>query len=100
MYQSPIVLVAEADMIKVPIKNAKIFGWWKINDGIFNHDISKAQSVLFLVEIIILVSSVYLGTMIRFADNRYLSSPNFGNFFISACVFASVMVLAQNNHRT
>jgi hypothetical protein len=32
VYQSPIVLVAEADMIKAPIKNAKIFGWWKIND--------------------------------------------------------------------
>ena len=67
---------------------------------IFNHYISKVQSILLLVEVIILVSSVYLGATIRFVDNHYLSSPKFGYFFISACVFASVMVLAQNNHRT
>ena len=67
---------------------------------LFDHYISKAQSVLLLVEVIILVSSVYLGATIRFVDSHYLSSQKFENFFISACVFASVMVLAQNNHHT
>jgi hypothetical protein len=67
---------------------------------IFDHYISKAQSVLLLVEVIILVSSVYLGATIRFIANNYLSPPKFGNFICSACVFASVMVLAQNNHST
>ena len=41
---------------------------------IFNHYISKAQSILLLVEVIILVSSVYLGATIRFVDSNYLSS--------------------------
>ena len=66
---------------------------------IFNHYISKAQSILLLVELIILVSSVYLGATIRFVDSTYLSSPKFGNFFISACVFALVMVLSKKTSR-
>ena len=67
---------------------------------IADHSMFKEQSVLLVVEIIILVSSVYLGTAIQFVDNHYLSSPKFGKSFISACVFASVMVLAQDNHCT
>ena len=39
---------------------------------IFNHYISKAQSIPLLVEVIILVSSVYLGATIRFVDSRYI----------------------------
>jgi small-conductance mechanosensitive channel len=96
VYQSPIVLVAEADMIKAPIKNAS---FWLVENKmikIFNHYISKAQSILLFVEVIILVSSVYLGATIRFVDNHYLSSQKFENFFISACVFALVMVFSMS----
>jgi hypothetical protein len=67
---------------------------------ILNHYISKVRSILLLVEIIILVSAVYLGAAIRFVDNHYLSSPKFGNFLSLARVFASVMALVQNNPRT
>ena len=63
---------------------------------IFNHYISKSQFLLLLVEVIILVSSVYLGAVIRFVDSNYLSSPKFENFFLSACVFALVMVLSMS----
>lgn len=63
---------------------------------IYNHYISKALSFLLLVEVIILVSSVYLGATIRFVDGNYLSSPKFENFLLSACVFALVMVLSMS----
>lgn len=63
---------------------------------IYNHYISKAVSLLLLVEIIILISSVYLGGAIRFVDSGYLSSPQFDNYFLSACVFALVMVLSMS----
>ena len=83
-------------MIKAPIKNARFLAGGKQMIKIFNHYISKAQSVLLLVEVIILVSSVYLGATIRFVDNHYLSSQKFENFFISACVFALVMVFSMS----
>ncbi|TAN79522.1 MAG: TIGR03013 family PEP-CTERM/XrtA system glycosyltransferase [Gallionella sp.] len=63
---------------------------------IYNHYISKIASILLLVEFFILVASVYLGASIRFFDSSYLSSPTFENFFISACVFALVMVFSMS----
>ena len=63
---------------------------------IYNHYVSKIVSVLLLVEFFILVASVYLGAALRFFDNNYLSSPKFENFFLSACIFALVMVFSMS----
>lgn len=63
---------------------------------IYNHYVSKIVSALLLVEFIVLVGSVYLGAMLRFFDSEYLSSSKFENFFLSACIFALVMVFSMS----
>jgi hypothetical protein len=59
---------------------------------IFNQYISQALPLL-LVEVIILVCSLYLGAIIRFDGNSDLSSLTLGNLFLPACVFALMMEL-------
>ena len=67
---------------------------------IYNHYISKMVSVLLLVEIVVLVASVYLGTAIRFFNVNYSStsqhSQQLDNVFLWACVFALVMVFSMS----
>lgn len=59
---------------------------------ISNHYISRTVFVLLLVEIGILVASVYLGVAIRF----YPEHTKLDNFFLPACVFAFVMVFSMS----
>lgn len=59
---------------------------------ISNHYVSRTVFILLLVEIFILVSSVYLGATIRF----YPEPRKLDNFFLSACVFALVMVFSMS----
>ncbi len=59
---------------------------------ISNHYVSRTVFILLLVEISILVASVYLGATIRF----YPESQQFDHFFLSACVFALVMVFSMS----
>jgi len=59
---------------------------------ISNHYVSRTVFILLLVEIIILVASVYLGATIRF----YPEPRKLDNFFLSACVFALVMVFSMS----
>lgn len=59
---------------------------------ISNHYVSRTVFILLLVEIFILVSSVYLGATIRF----YPEHQKLDNFFLPACVFALVMVFSMS----
>jgi sugar transferase (PEP-CTERM system associated) len=63
---------------------------------IYNHFISRAVFLLLIVEFAILVSSFYAAAAIRFQDSNYISSPKYENFFLSACVFASLMMLSMS----
>ena len=63
---------------------------------ISNHYISKIVFALLLVEFLVLVASVYLGTAIRFFGFDYISSQKFENVFLWACVFALVMVFSMS----
>jgi len=53
-------------------------------------------SILLLVEVLVLVASVYLGTAIRFFNVNYFPSAHIDNVFIWACVFALVMVFSMS----
>lgn len=59
---------------------------------ISNHYVSRTIFILLLVEVLILVASAYLGATIRF----YPDSQKFDHFFLSACVFALVMVFSMS----
>ena len=58
---------------------------------IYNHYVSRTVFTLLLIEILILMGSVYLGVIIRF----YPDSQKLGNFFLPSCVFAFVMVFSM-----
>jgi len=63
---------------------------------IYNHYIPKAVLALFCSEFFTLIISVYIGARIRFANNIDFSSPKFENFFISALIFALVMMFSMS----
>lgn len=63
---------------------------------IYNHYISKMVSVLLLVEVLVLVASVYLGTAIRFFNVNSFPSTHVENVFVWACVFALVMIFSMS----
>ncbi len=63
---------------------------------ISNHHVSKIISVLFLVEVFILVVSVYVGISIRFLDNNYSFTTKFDQFFLSACAFTLTMIFSMS----
>ena len=63
---------------------------------ISNHYVSKIVAVLFLVETLVLIASVYLGAAIRFLDSNAPSFVKIENFFLTACVFAWVMVFSMS----
>jgi sugar transferase (PEP-CTERM system associated) len=59
------------------------------------HYITKKISVLFVVEILILLASAYLGAAIRFLDENNRFSPHFQDFSFSAFIFTFVMVVCM-----
>ena len=63
---------------------------------IYNHYISKIVLILFLLETLILLASVYLGATIRFVNSNYPYAHKIDNFFLSACVFTLVMVFSMS----
>ncbi|MGC2456551.1 MAG: TIGR03013 family XrtA/PEP-CTERM system glycosyltransferase [Gallionellaceae bacterium] len=63
---------------------------------IYNHYISKIVLILFLLETLILLASVYLGATIRFVNSNYPYAHKIENFFLSACVFTLVMVFSMS----
>jgi sugar transferase (PEP-CTERM system associated) len=63
---------------------------------ISNHFVSKMVSILFLLEIAILITSAYLGALIRFFDGTHLVFPEVNNFFSSAVVFAFAMTFSMS----
>ncbi len=62
---------------------------------ISNHHVSKIISVLFLVEVFILIMSVYVGTGIRFHYQSAGLSVPFDKFLLPACAFAATMLFSM-----
>ncbi|MFA7160698.1 MAG: TIGR03013 family XrtA/PEP-CTERM system glycosyltransferase [Kiritimatiellia bacterium] len=62
---------------------------------IYNHYVSITGIILFAIEVLILVASVYLGASVRFMDSAELFSSPFANLFPQAGTFAFVMVLSM-----
>lgn len=62
---------------------------------ISNHHISTAAVLLFGVEALVLMASVYLGTSIRFIDEAPLFSTSLAPLFSKAATFAVVMALSM-----
>lgn len=63
---------------------------------IANHHISKRVSLLLLAEILILIMSVYLGVKLRFLEESGAAWGQSGEFFISACTFAAIIVFSMS----
>jgi sugar transferase (PEP-CTERM system associated) len=61
---------------------------------IANHHVPLRVPVLFLIEITILMVSVYLGTKLRFYDGDI--SAQVGNFFESACAFTAILAFSMS----
>lgn len=61
-----------------------------------NHHVSKIKSVLLLIEIAILVMSVYAAATVRFYGNKTALSMEFDHFFLSACAFAAVIIFSMS----
>lgn len=62
---------------------------------ISNHYISITGIILFLIEVLILAASVYLGASIRFMNSEQLFSTPFAEVFPEAATFALVMVFSM-----
>lgn len=62
---------------------------------ISNHYVSITGIILFVIEVLILVASVYLGESIRFIHSEQLFSTPFVDLFPQAVTFALVMVLSM-----
>ena len=63
---------------------------------ISNHFVSKMVSVLLLIEILILLASVYLGAAFRFMDGTFPFVHKFENFLMSAFAFAFAMIFSMS----
>jgi len=63
---------------------------------ISNHHVSKIISILFLVEVFILIVSVYLGTSIRFRDTTGSLSAHFDRILLPACAFTATMLFSMS----
>ncbi|MDZ7654316.1 MAG: TIGR03013 family XrtA/PEP-CTERM system glycosyltransferase [Sulfurimicrobium sp.] len=62
---------------------------------IANHYVSITGIILFVIEVLILMASVYLGTSIRFFSSTQLFSSPFADIFPEAGAFAFVMVFSM-----
>lgn len=63
---------------------------------ISNHFVSAAVAALLVVESLILISSAYLAVQLRFPQTADPLTGELGNFFFSAMVFATVMILSMS----
>jgi sugar transferase (PEP-CTERM system associated) len=63
---------------------------------ISNHYVSKIVSILLFVETLVFMASVYLGATIRFFDLNFPYFVKMENFFLTASVFALVMVFSMS----
>lgn len=63
---------------------------------ISNHFVSKAVSILLLLEVIVLIGSAYVGASLRFFDASNPFSIKFESLFTSAFAFAIVMVFSMS----
>ena len=63
---------------------------------IYNHYISKGMLFLLFSEAIVLIVSVYLGAEVRFESNIDYASKKFEYFFLSACIFAFVLMFSMS----
>ncbi|RJG01875.1 TIGR03013 family XrtA/PEP-CTERM system glycosyltransferase [Noviherbaspirillum sedimenti] len=63
---------------------------------ISNHHVSKIISILFAVEVLVLIVSVYLGTSIRFRDTTDSFAAHFDRFFLPACAFTMTMLFSMS----
>lgn len=62
---------------------------------ISNHYVSITGIILFAIEVLILMASVYLGASIRFMNSEQIFSSPFAELFPQAVTFAFVMVLSM-----
>lgn len=63
---------------------------------IFNHSVSKVVSGLFLVELLILLASSYMGTAVRFLNGSFPFSSRQDHFFLTALTFAGSMLFSMS----
>lgn len=63
---------------------------------IFNHYVSKLVSALLLMELSLLIASVYLARILRLLGESEAVSGRFVNFFPSSIAFALVMVFSMS----
>ena len=63
---------------------------------IFNHSVSKVVSGLLLVELLILLASVYIGASVRFLDGSYPFSDQHGNFLLTAVSYTGAMLFSMS----
>lgn len=63
---------------------------------ISNHYVSKVVFILFFVEALVFIASVYLGAAIRFFDSEHPNIFKTENFFLTACVFTLVMLFSMS----
>jgi sugar transferase (PEP-CTERM system associated) len=62
---------------------------------IANHYVSVTAIILFAIEALVLVASVYLGVAIRFEDSARLIAAPFANLFPQAATYAFVMIFSM-----
>jgi len=63
---------------------------------IANHFVSKMVSVLLVIEVIILLASVYFGAAIRFLDGSFPYLPQLEHFILSAIAFTFSMIFSMS----
>lgn len=63
---------------------------------IFNHSVSKVVSGLFLVELLVLLASTYLGAALRYMDGRFPFAEKDPNFFLTAVTYACAMLFSMS----
>lgn len=63
---------------------------------IANHFVSIPVALLLLLEIAVLIGSVYVGVFLRFADAKVLATPELDNVHLSALAFSIVMVFSMS----
>ncbi|MEO8837606.1 MAG: TIGR03013 family XrtA/PEP-CTERM system glycosyltransferase [Herbaspirillum sp.] len=63
---------------------------------ISNHFVSTAVAILLLFESLILVGSAYLAVPLRFTNTSHPFSGDFSNFFLTALIFALVMIFSMS----
>jgi sugar transferase (PEP-CTERM system associated) len=63
---------------------------------IFNHSVSKVVSSLFIIELLVLLASAYLGAALRFLDGGYPFAPRHEHFFMTAFAYTCAMLFSMS----